>query len=251
MQHHGAPTRLLDWTRSPFVAAYFAFEDATLEGQCAVWAIDHVWLRRVAEPRLRGFLIPGFEADQLKPDDCTDEALNALIVNHNASVVVPVVPRRLGQRLVAQQPVFLVPGNFQKTISENLGDEVDSTNHFVKLEMPGSLRAQALSQLRQMNITRATLFPGLDGFGQSLRYSLQADAGEVMRLWKRCFGADMPRSRSCSANGTKSAAEVRTVRSATARVLNLVSPRSPPNLALNRTHKQRRCACCLSAALSN
>jgi FRG domain-containing protein len=41
MQHHGAPTRLLDCTYSIYVAAYFALE--TAESDCAVWGIKAPW----------------------------------------------------------------------------------------------------------------------------------------------------------------------------------------------------------------
>lgn len=42
MQHHGAPTRLLDWSYSIYVAAYFALEEA--KSDCAVWALNTKWL---------------------------------------------------------------------------------------------------------------------------------------------------------------------------------------------------------------
>lgn len=104
MQHYGAPTRFLDWTRSPYVALYFALNEAS-DGPSVLWAIDLKWLRERSDELLRKHH-PNFPQN---PDfDARYQYINGIVMSEpKQPIVVPVAPRRLNQRMTVQQGELL------------------------------------------------------------------------------------------------------------------------------------------------
>jgi hypothetical protein len=93
-------------------------------------------------------------------------------LRQSVSSVVPYEPKTLSERLSVQQGAFIVPVNVDASFMQNLAALGDLRNVVIKFVVPVGVRPRALQQLRLMNITRASLFPGLDGFAQSFRQFL-------------------------------------------------------------------------------
>lgn len=197
LQHYGAPTRLLDFSHSFYIAAFFALERAIDDS--AIWAINLDPLRRK---------IANFCNVDISHENIDHTNLRHIqFVNKHISVdgvqgrvesplIVSVEPERLHERLLIQQGFFLFPCtismSFQEVLASTLNiksseittmpaiqwsDVVESQTSFlndilIKIILPKSIRYDAIKDLYKMNVTAATLFPGLDGFARSMHYHL-------------------------------------------------------------------------------
>jgi len=175
MRHYGAPTRLLDWTYSFFVALYFAIESAN-ECGCAVWAFSTKWMQQQFGSVLTQY------PDALRRWKCDSSILrpvtfsNLFMRESSIPLVGAVTPRRLNERMVIQQGVFLCPGDVSKRFADNFiallsKSKAESKANLVELIIDVDLgtKKDVLLRLQRMNMNHATLFPGLEGFARSLR----------------------------------------------------------------------------------
>ncbi len=164
MQHHGAPTRLLDFTKSPYVAAFFALERAA--GDAAVYALN--------TPRLWASA-PRF--DKSLTQDEVDPRIAGNFERYFAASRHQLMwfgePLEMDRRLVAQSGLLVMPGILEMPL-DSLLDGYDSDEPLIeKIVLGRELRAHGMHALYRMNITQATLFPDLEGLARSIAYELE------------------------------------------------------------------------------
>ena len=183
-QHHGLPTRLLDWTYSPFVAAHFATENLEqMNTEAAIWCVNTKAVAKllpqefqVALYRERARAFTADMLDRLARDLSAFDALSG----KEGPFVLFFDPPSLDDRVVNQHALFSVASDPTLALDAWLRDRTDL---FRRVIIPASLKWEVRDKLDQANISERMLFPGLDGLAKYLKrhYSPGPAGNEVAK----------------------------------------------------------------------
>jgi hypothetical protein len=160
-QHHGLPTRLVDWTYSPFVALHFATDNpATFDEDGVVWCVNFVEANRLLPAQLKAILeeehSDTFTVDMLG-EFPTLRAFDAL---GRDPFVIFMEPPSLDARILNQFALFSLMPSAAARLDHWLEGH---PNLFRRVTVPAELKWEVRDKLDQANINERTLFPGLDG----------------------------------------------------------------------------------------
>ena len=170
MQHYGIPTRLLDWTESPFVALYFALttcprnEKNEASNDAAVWMLNpETW----NEGALKDISYNGGVLDQnqgqvksYSPEADLDQRKEMPIMiygTHNSP------------RIVAQRGMFGLFGKSISPMEQLYGNRDLKAGCLQKIEIPKSAIDTVASSLFRKGISDSTVYPDLTGLSMELR----------------------------------------------------------------------------------
>ncbi len=160
-QHRGLPTRLIDWTYSPFVALHFATADLRrMDEDGSVWMVNFVEANRGLPVSIRRLL------SREKSDTATVEMLEAFatLADFDRLARRPFVlfmePPSLDPRITNQFALFsLMPDP-----ATCLHTWIAGAPHLARrIIIPARLKWEIRDKLDQLNINERVLFPGLDG----------------------------------------------------------------------------------------
>ncbi|MFZ6757841.1 FRG domain-containing protein [Undibacterium sp. Ji50W] len=152
MQHHGLPTRLLDWSENFSTALYFALKNASQE--CCIWILNPFELNRVQKNN----------AELFRPTDLEGTYDEYFISKekHMNEKVLAISPLRHHPRVFNQRAGFTIHNELNAPLEDIFPKVVK------KIVIPRSAQEGASQFLKLAGVSEFTLFPDLDGLAREL-----------------------------------------------------------------------------------
>lgn len=197
MQHFGAPTRLVDFSYSLYVALFMAMDSLEEDEDSAIWGLNQLICRDIFFQDKMELEKKCKDKDEM--DFCIYKEANSVLLDIMDSSereytkgIYLVKPRMVNKRLVRQQGLFAIQSDPNSSFEDNFfsiacnreavvipfHDMINNSSSYertrpsdialIKIIIPKEYRWDIFMSLEQMNITSETMYPGLEGLAKSM-----------------------------------------------------------------------------------
>ncbi len=170
MQHYGIPTRLLDWTESPFIALYFALTacargaNGKPKDDAAFWMLDPVAWNKGALSDI------SFKGGVLDPNQEQVKAYGPTAgLEERKNLPVMIYGTHNSPRIVAQRGMFALFGKSVKSMEQSYVDGEFAANSLQKVVVKKEIRDLVAHSLFRKGISDSTIYPDLHGLSLELK----------------------------------------------------------------------------------